>query len=35
LLFHCPKCGECSWTLIEALLGQRARSWPESREDDS
>ena len=35
LPFHCPKCGECSWTLIEALLGQRARSWPESREDDS
>jgi len=33
--YRCPACGDCSWTLLEALLSDRMRFWPLNREDDS
>jgi hypothetical protein len=33
--FRCPVCGDCSWTLLEVLLGDRTKFRPASREDDS
>jgi hypothetical protein len=32
--YRCPVCGECCWTLIEALLSDRMRTWPSTCEDD-
>jgi len=34
LPFHCPNCGDCSWALLEALLGDSSRFRPSSLEDD-
>jgi len=33
--YRCPVCGDCSWTLLEDLLGIWPRFRPANREDDS